>query len=126
MASFDYDAQTDVAAVSSVADAIRDSHRLVPLTEEQKLQRRLEIEAWQEEQAFLAAESRLERERQQDEAEAIARHEAALEIQEANRKARLERLERDRERQRDNQIAELSFRARQSELWQSSVQHAVR
>jgi hypothetical protein len=126
LAGFDYRAETEADVVLSVADSIRSANRLAPVTDEQKLQRRIEIEAWNEQQAFLAEERRFEYEQRQAEIEAVARHEAALEQQEANRKARLALQERQRERDRDQQLVGLQIRAKQQEVWQSSVENAAR
>jgi hypothetical protein len=126
LAGFDYQAETKTDAVLSVADAIRSSHRLAPLTDEQKLQRQIEIEAWREEQAFLAAKRRFEYEQRQAEAEAIARHEAAIERAEVNRKARLERSAEIERQTREIELRDLQTRDRLHQVWQTGVQNAVR
>jgi len=123
---FDYSADTSTDAVASVADSIRSTHRLAPLTEEQKLQRRVEMEAFREEQAWQAEERKAERDRLEAQRAEAERAEAAIALAKANKKRRLELQERERERQRGRQITELHFRARQSELWQSNVDAAAR
>src|SRR5262245_24474602 len=87
--SFDYDAPDP--DVTPVVDAIRAHYQLPELSQQEKESRRIYYEIRRGEQAWLAEQRRIERERQQAEAEATARHEAALERAEANRKARLQR-----------------------------------
>jgi hypothetical protein len=60
------------------------------------------------------------------EAEAVARHELALEQAERNRVARIELQERQRERDREQQLVGLHIRAKQQEIWQSNVESAAR
>jgi hypothetical protein len=126
LAGFDYGAETEADAVLSVADSIRSDYRLAPLSDEQKLQRRIEIEAWREEQTFLAEERAFERERLEAQRAEAERAEAALEQAERNRVARLVLQERQRERDRDQQLVGLHIRAKQQEIWQSNVEAAAR
>jgi len=123
--AFDYEAETEID-VLSVADAIRSDYRLAPLTDEQKVQRRIEIEAWREEQAFLAEERCIERECQQAEAEAAARHEQALALAEQNRKARLERQEAISRQTREREITDLRLQSIRHQAWQRDVEIAAR
>jgi hypothetical protein len=123
--AFDYEANTEVD-VLSVADAIRSSHRLAPLTDEQKFRRQIEIEAWREEQAWASERREAERERLDAEQEAIARHEAAIEQAEANRKARLERQEQISRQVRERELADLRFQSTQHRAWQNNVENAAR
>jgi hypothetical protein len=123
----DHEADTPSAdAVLSVADQIRSSHRLAPLTDEQKQQRRIAVEAWREEQALLAAERAFERERQQAEQEAAARAEQAAELAERNRVARLELQQRQCEQDLERRLVGLQIRAKQQEAWQNNVENAAR
>jgi hypothetical protein len=122
---FNYEENTEVD-VASVADSIRSSCRLKPLTDQLKLRRQLEQEIWREEQAFLAEQRRAERERRQQEAEAIARHEAATALAERNRQLRLEQEKRNQERQREQTLVGLQIRATQQEVWANNVETAAR
>jgi hypothetical protein len=56
----------------------------------------------------------------------IKKRKAAIALAESNRKARLAMLERDKERNRDRQMTDLHYRARQAELWQSNFDAAAR
>ena len=122
---FNHEADTPADAVLSVADQIMASSRLVPLTDEQKMQRRIEIEAWREEQAVLAEERKAERERLEAQRAEAERAEAALEQAERNRVARLALQERQRERDREQQLVGLQIRAKQQEVWASNVEAAA-
>jgi hypothetical protein len=124
--SFNYEADTDADAVLSVADAIRSACRLAPLTDEQKIWRRVEIEAWREQQAWASEERRIERERQQAEQEAADRHEAAIALSEANRKARLERQERINRETHQRELADLRLQSTRHQAWQRDVDNAAR
>jgi hypothetical protein len=127
--SFDYSADTPTDAVASVADSIRSSHRLAPLTEEQKLQRMIEMDAFRQEQSWAEAERRAERERIDAEAEAVARHEAAIELAARNRavreRAQQDYLARQERQQRSNDLAALRSEAQQSAMWRNTVQNAI-
>jgi Asp-tRNA(Asn)/Glu-tRNA(Gln) amidotransferase A subunit family amidase len=122
---FDYEANTEVD-VSSVADAIRSSHRLAPLTDQQKLQRRIQQEIHREEQAWKAEQRRAERERRKQEAEATARYEAAVALSEQNRKRRLEREAEISRQVRDREIRDLRFQSEQQQAWQNNVTSSFR
>ncbi len=120
--SFDYqniDTPDDVAAEMSGGG-------LKPLTEDEKLERQI----WREEQAFLAQERNTEyRQRQAEraaEAEAIARHESALALAEANRKSRLERQERISREVRERELADLRLQSARHQAWQRDVDNAAR
>jgi hypothetical protein len=126
LAAFDYEADVPADAVLSVADAIRSIHQLAPLTEEQKLQRRIDHEIFRDEQAWASEQRRLEREHRRAEAEAVARQEAAIERAEANRKARLERQEQISRQTRDREILDLRLQAAQQRGWISNVENAAR
>jgi len=73
---FDYDAKTEVD-ILSVADAIRSSHRLAPLTDEARELRRLEYESYRWECRQRGEQRAFEYRERQAEAEAIARAEHA-------------------------------------------------
>jgi hypothetical protein len=125
--TFDYDSEeTKEVDVSSVVDAIRASSQLAPLTEQQKLNRRIQQEIYRDEQAWREEQRRAERERQQQEQEAIARHEAAVALAEENAKARRERQERiDREVHR-RELNDLRFQTAQQQAWQNNVTNSFR
>jgi hypothetical protein len=95
---------------------------LEPLSDDERIER----QNWREEQNFLAQERRLERERQQDEADAVARHEAALEQQEANRKRTLERQEQISRQVRDREIADLRLQTAQQRGWMINAENSAR
>jgi hypothetical protein len=122
---FDHTAEAPADAVLSVADAIRSSCRLAPLTEEQKLLRRAEMEVWHEEQQRLAEQRRADRERQRAEVEAIARAEVAAEIAESNRKARLQRSAEIERQARELELRDLRMRVTQQSMWQQNVDRAA-
>lgn len=128
--TFDYEADTPADAVLSVADSIRSSCRLPPLTEKQKEQRRVEIEDHQELERWRAEDRRAERERQQAETEAIARQEAAAEIAEHNRLRRLQQqreyMERAEHRSRSLDLSALKFEAQSQAAWRAAVQQDLR
>ena len=69
---------------------------------------------------------RIERERQEAEAELIARQEASAALAESNRKARLEREERISREVRDREIRDLRYQSARQQAWQDDVQRAVR
>jgi hypothetical protein len=122
--TFDYhNTDTDPAVVLSVADAIRSNYCLAPLTDGEREQRRLQNELHRWGRLQREEQRRAQRERQQQEQEAIARQEAAAERAEANRRLRLEQLERDKERQREQQLIGLQIRAHQQEGWINSVEN---
>jgi hypothetical protein len=56
----------------------------------------------------------------------MARHEAALEQAEANRKARLELQEQISRQVRDREVADLRFQSAQQQAWQRNVENATR
>jgi cell wall assembly regulator SMI1 len=99
---------------------------LAPLTDEQKQQRRIEIEAWREEQAWAAEQRRSEREQLAAEAEAIARHEADLERAETNRRMRLERQAQIEKATNQRELADLRFQSARHQAWQRDVERAAR
>jgi hypothetical protein len=121
-----YEQHTPSDAVSSVADAIRASHRLAPLTEQQKLTRRITQEIAREEREWREEQRRAERERQQQEQEAIARHEAAAALAEQNRKARIERQERIDKEVHRRELNDLHFQSAQQRAWQDNVTSSFR
>jgi hypothetical protein len=124
---FDYDAPSVPAtAVADVAAEITSHGKLPPLSDEEREQRRIEIEAFREKQAWRAQERRIERERREAEAEAVARHEAAIERAEANRKARLERSAEISRQTRERELRDLHMKVAQQEWWQISVKSAAR
>jgi hypothetical protein len=124
---FDYTAtDTPSDVVLSVADAIRADYRLAPLTDEQKLQRRIDQEIWREQQALASERRAFEYQERQAEAEAIARAEQAAEIAEANRKRTLERQEQIARQVQQREMADLRLKVQSHSGWQSGVQRAVR
>jgi hypothetical protein len=124
--TFNY-SQTDTPddVVRAVA-AEMSGRELKPLSDQERLEREL----WREEQALVAKQRRFEYEQRQAEqaaeAEAVARHEAALEQAERNRVARLELQERQRERQRESEILDLRLQAAQQRDWINNVEVATR
>ena len=125
--AFDFDSPSvpDTAVADVVAD-ITSHGQLPPLSDEERHER------WLNNQLYLAECREREEQRafeyrqQQAEAESIARHEAALEQAEANRKARLERQEQIARQVREREIAELRFQSAQQRAWQSNVEAAAR
>jgi hypothetical protein len=121
--SFDYEADTvEADVVLSVADAIRSHYRLEPPTQEQKLARQIQIEAWREKRAWQSEQRRIAREQLDAENEAIARAEEAAEIFERNRRLRLEM----QERQREQELTSLRIKTAQHEGWRVGVENAAR
>jgi len=123
---FGYETDTPADAVLSVADAIRASHRLAPLTDEQKLQRRIDQETWREQQAWQTEQRRIERERLETQHAEAERAEAALALAEANKARRLEQQQRDRERQRVGEILDLRLQTAQHRGWMINAENAAR
>jgi hypothetical protein len=124
--AFDYTAtDTPDEVIRAVVAEMRDAD-LKPISEDERLKRQL----WRDEQAWLAEQRRIERERQRerqrDEAEAIARHEAALEQAEQNRALRLAQQERDKERQREREFLDLRIQAAQTRGWMINAETAAR
>jgi hypothetical protein len=126
VSGFDYNAPDVSDDVIRAISAEMSDGKLKPLTDAEKMERQIQREIWHEEQEWLSEQRHRERERQQAEAEAVARQEAAIALAESNRKARLAMLERDKERNRDRQMTDLHYRARQAELWQSNFDAAAR
>jgi hypothetical protein len=123
--AFDYtvtDTPDDV--VRAIANEMSDGG-LKPLSDEERLERQI----WREEQAFLAQERLIERERQQAEIEAAARHEQALALAEDNRRARekahQEYLARQERQGHSNVLAVLQSEAQQSAAWRNAVRNAI-
>jgi len=124
--SFDYDSPSVPATtVADIAAQITSAGSLRELTEEELEQRRIanELYRWQcqqreEERAF-------EYQQRQAEAESIARHEAALEQAEHNRKLRLERQEQIARQVQQREIADLRFQSAQHQAWQRDVDNAA-
>jgi hypothetical protein len=124
---FDYDSPSipDKAVADVVAD-ISSRGQLPPLSDEEREQRRIANELYRWECQQREEERAFEYQQRQAEAESAARHEAALELAEANRKARLERQAQIDKAVREREISDLHFKARRAELWQSNVEHAAR
>jgi hypothetical protein len=123
---FDYDSPSvPASAIADVVREIQSAGKLLPLSDAEREQRRIAIELYRWECRQREEERRLERDRQQAEAEAVARQEAALEIAEANRKARLERQEQIARETRNREIRDLQLRAARADRWQSNVDTAA-
>ena len=98
--------ETDVTdtpddVVAAVADAIRATHAIRPLSEEERAQRELDNQLWREEQRWHVEQRRLERERAQAEAAEAARREKAERQRKADealrQKQRTESIQREAE-----------------------------
>jgi hypothetical protein len=122
--AFDYENSPDVDAIP-VADAIRAHYRLPELSPEQQQQRRLDHEIFRQEQAWRDEQRRLEHQQRQDEADAIARHEQALALAEANRRARLERAAEIERQAREIELRDLRMKVIQQSMWQQNVDQAA-
>jgi Asp-tRNA(Asn)/Glu-tRNA(Gln) amidotransferase A subunit family amidase len=121
--AFDYTAIADTpdGVVRAVAAEMSDS-RLKPLSDQERLERA----HWRKEQALLAKKLSAERERHEQERDAIARAEEAAEIAAANRKRRLEREAEISRQVRDREIRDLRFQSAQHQAWQNSVTSSFR
>jgi hypothetical protein len=123
---FDYDSPSvPDTAVADVVSAIINNGKLPPLTDEEKAQRRIDN------QIYLAQCRERDEERRAEYLEHQALEAAAVEHERrvaaaaaAREKARQDYIARQ-ERQRDQQISDLHFKARQSELWQQNVDRAA-
>jgi hypothetical protein len=125
--AFDYESEeTKQVDVSSVADAIRSSQRLAPLTDEQKIQRRIQQEIYREEQAWKAEQRRAKRERLVAQRAEASRREAAIANEQARQKYNRELLERQKERQRETDILDLKIKTGQATGWITGVENNAR
>ena len=123
---FDYNSpDVSATAVADVVAAITSAGKLPPLSDEEREIRRLEKEAYRRECRRRDEERRIDRERQQAEAEAIARAELAAEIAERNRKQRLERAAEIERQTREIELRDLRMRVTQQSAWQQSVDRAA-
>ena len=112
-------------AVASVADEIRGHGKLAPLSDEEREQRRMEQQIWHERQAWLAEKRRTDWERQQAEAEEVARREQAAIANETARKARLARNAEIDRQVRQREMADLRMKVTQQGWWQTRVDAAA-
>jgi colicin import membrane protein len=112
--------------VAAVADEIRATHAIQPLSEEARVQRELDNQLWREEQQWRAEQRRLERERAQAKAAEQARREAAIAAEAARRKAQAEARERYAREAREREIAELRLQTKRQGAWQRDVEIATR
>jgi hypothetical protein len=128
---FDYDApNVPDTAVADVVASIVNSGKPPPLSDEERETRRLQNEMYRWEcdqrREQRRIEQRIKQEALEAEQEAIAREQAQIEQAEANRKARLERQQRDLEHKRDQRLGSLEIRAKQGEIFQNHVETSAR
>jgi Skp family chaperone for outer membrane proteins len=116
----------DAIDVSAVSDAIRAGYRLPELTEEQKVQRKLEQEIWRWDQKQRDEGQRLEDLRRRTIADQQARNEAQIAAAEAARKARLERSAEIDRKTKEIELANLRREVTKQSWWQSSLDQAIR
>jgi len=124
---FDYNApDVPATAVADVVAAISSYGKLPPLSDAEIEQRRINNEIWRWQCQQREEQRRFEYEQRQAEAEAIARADAAAEIAESNRKARLERQEQIAREIRNREVRDLQLRAARADRWQRDVENAYR
>jgi hypothetical protein len=121
----DFSDVNNVVDVTSVADQIRNAHKLPPLTEDQRQQRLLEMEAHWLEQQRQSEQRRIERERRQTLAQERARQEAQAARAEANRRHRLEREERIGRETAQRELRDLRLQVTRQGSWQHAVESAA-
>jgi hypothetical protein len=124
---FDYDSPSvPDTAVADVVAAIRSHGQLPPLSDEGREQRRIANELYRRKCQQREEQRAFEYRERQAEGEAIARAEQAAEIAEANRKRTLERQAQIDKAANQSALADLQFRVRSHQVWQTGVQNAVR
>jgi hypothetical protein len=126
------DIKFDYSATSAPDDVVRSvaaemtGGGLKPLTDDERIERKI----WREEQAWLAEQRDMDRRQRQAEqaaeAEAMARHEAALEQAERNRVTRLEHQAQIALDANRRELADLRFQSAQHQAWQRNVDNAAR
>jgi hypothetical protein len=125
--AFDYEApDVPATAVADVVADISSAGKPPPLSDKEREQRRIENELYRWQCQQRAEERAFEYQQRQQEAESLARHEAAIEQAEANRKARLERQEQISRQVRDREIANLRIQTAQQRGWMNNVETAAR
>jgi hypothetical protein len=123
--SFDYNSPSvPDTAVADVVKAIVNNGKLPPLTDEEKTQRCIDNQIHLAQCRERDEERRAEYLEHQALEAAAVEHERRVTAAAAREKARQDYIARQ-ERQRDQQISQLHYRARQAELWQSNVDAAA-
>lgn len=123
--AFNYEADTDPDAVISVADDIRGSTALEPLSEEERALRALEQEFRVEENRRWHEQRRLEYQQERAAKAEAAQREEAIAVAREREKANRETRERLAAQARNREIAALRLRATHQEAWQRNVDRAA-